>query len=619
MKNIKSLLSLFVILSIVSLVAGACGGDDEPENESPVITDQSFSVAEDIDDEVIIGLVQANDPNGDDISFSITATVEIGGSRDFTGLFEIDEATGALSLASGQSLDFEDASGFSVTVSVSDMKLATTASVAIVVTDVDENVAPVISDQTFSAAEDIGDDVIIGEVQASDPNGNALSFSITATVELNGSRDFIGLFEIDEATGELSLASGRFLDFEDATGFSVTVSVSNMVLTSTASITVTVTDVEEVASHVAFITTWRTTEVNERISLLTYGNMTYYYNIDWGDGTKQSNQTGQPSHSYANPGDYQIAITGTFPGFSTNGAQQIISIDQWGTIEWETMASAFSGSPNVLENASDAPDLSRVTNMSRMFYNCKNFNGDLNNWDVSNVTDMNTMFEGATQFSGDIGDWDVSNVTDMSRMFRVLGYFNYSSFRGEIGGWDVGNVTNMSEMFRGARYFNEDIGDWDVSNVTNMRSMFSDTEYFNQDIGGWDVSKVTNMRLMFNNSIFNQEIGSWDVSNVTDMSFMFRDAPNFNGDIGDWDVSNVINMTAMFTMPYEKPSQFNQDIGRWNVSNVKYMAGMFSGATSFNQDLTQWDVAAVMDCSGFSMDSGLAVAFYPNFTNCNPN
>ncbi|KAG7341050.1 fibronectin domain containing protein [Nitzschia inconspicua] len=66
-----------------------------------------------------------------------------------------------------------------------------------------------------------------------------------------------------------------------------------------------------------------------------------------------------------------------------------------------------------------------------------------------------------------INKWDVSKVTDMSRLFEDNKKFNEN-----IGSWDTSNVTNMEKMFCGAEIFSQDIGSWDVSNVTNMRSMF---------------------------------------------------------------------------------------------------------------------------------------------------
>ena len=117
---------------------------------------------------------------------------------------------------------------------------------------------------------------------------------------------------------------------------------------------------------------------------------------------------------------------------------------------------------------------------------------NFNDIDVSNLNsfcsnDDNGLFE-KTKFKYiDISDWDVSNATNMSYMFYMCKELKSV---GNISGWDVSNVTDMSSMFYGCTYFNQNISSWDVSNVIGMSYMFAWCESFNQDLSNWNVSKV---------------------------------------------------------------------------------------------------------------------------------
>ena len=251
-----------------------------------------------------------------------------------------------------------------------------------------------------------------------------------------------------------------------------------------------------------FVTTWRTTERMERITIPTTGSG-YNYTVDWGDGATTTNHTSDATHIYSMADDYKVRIRGDFPRIYFNNAgddqgdnagdrTKIREINQWGSQQWTSMEGAFHGARNLVGRASDIPNLSSVRNMSSMFSETPFNQEEIGNWNVSNVTNMNSMFSNASFFNQDIGGWNVSNVTDMRSMFSETVRFDQ-----DIGGWNVSNVTNMSLMFHRTFVFNQDIGDWNVSNVTDMSSMFDRARLFNQDVGGWDVGSVTNMDGMF--------------------------------------------------------------------------------------------------------------------------
>ncbi len=333
----------------------------------------------------------------------------------------------------------------------------------------------------------------------------------------------------------------------------------------------------------AFITTWETTAPNESITI-PVGGSSSTYTINWGDGTVNSNASGNQTHLYAALGNHTVSITGNFSkialgGDSTNAAK-LRSIDQWGTIRWTSMDGAFDGASNMIYNATDFPDLLHVTDMSSMFKDAIAFDGDLSGWDVSSVTDMSDMFENADSFTGDLSGWNVSSVTDMSDMFMSA-----DSFTGDLSGWNVSSVTDMSRMFWFVTNFTGDLSGWDVSSVENMNGMFDFAFNFTGDLSGWNVSSVTDMAHMFEfASKFTSDLSEWDVSRVTNMRSMFSGATVFTSDLSEWDVSRVTNMRFMLS----GANAFNSDISNWNISGVTDMTSMIGINQVFTQNFGKW-------------------------------
>jgi len=316
-----------------------------------------------------------------------------------------------------------------------------------------------------------------------------------------------------------------------------------------------------------FVTTWNIQNASKALSIPSYSLGGYNYDIDWGDSAVDMGVTDAAYHTYASTGVYTVKITGTFPRMllSPANAPELLTVEQWGTNQWASMASSFENASNLTITATDTPDLSNVTYMDNMFHGASKVNQPLNSWDVSHVTYTNNMFQDASAFNQPLDSWDVSSVTAMDGMFSGA-----SSFNQPLNSWSTGSVTNMSRMFFDAPSFNQPLNGWDVSSVTAMDGMFSGASSFNQPLNDWDVSHVTNMGGMFQNaSAFDYPLGDWDASNVTDMRGMFWGA-----------------------------TSFNQPLNSWNTGSVTNMALMFSGATSFNQPLNSWDTSSVVGTGG---------------------
>ncbi|MGW9687299.1 BspA family leucine-rich repeat surface protein [Flagellimonas sp. 2504JD1-5] len=352
------------------------------------------------------------------------------------------------------------------------------------------------------------------------------------------------------------------------------------------------------SAQTEFITTWKTdnsgTSADNQITIPTFPGEVYDYFVDWGDGSSDSNVTGDITHTYAGPGTYTVSITGDFPriyfnydGFPENikDKDKILLVNQWGTGQWNSMENAFNGCTNIDVVATDTPNLSNVTSVAGMFYLCSSLvgNAQFNNWNTENVSNFLAMFRGASQFNQFIGSWNMSSAQTLVSMFQEAIVFNQ-----DIGAWNIGKVSNLGAMFQEAHAFNQNINGWNTANVTNMSVLFNGALSFNQPLNNWDVGKVLNMQGMFANSSFNQDIGSWNVGNVTNMSEMFANIFAFNQDISGWDVSNVTEMFSMF----EGVMDFDQNLGGWDVSKVTNMERMFAGGAispdNYDSTLIGW-------------------------------
>ena len=336
------------------------------------------------------------------------------------------------------------------------------------------------------------------------------------------------------------------------------------------------------------------------------------FTIDWGDGfTETSTGSGNRtiSHIYndgnntdvTNPtvsigaeGDSGAFNRFSFAGSGGSGAD-LLDVPQWGNIAWQSFNGIFTNCNNInfQISATDAPDLSNITNMSYLFYNATHFNSSIDHWDVSSITNISGAFRGCNNFNQSLNSWDVSNVTNFGSMF-----LGSSSFNGNISNWDMSSCQTTVGMFYSASSFNQDISGWNFSSAwTSANNMFLNASSFNQNVGSWNVSNITNMSYMFYGCTnFNNNGGTlsgWNVSSVTTMNRMFQSASSFVGTgLDSWNPSLCTNFSVMFY----SASSFNQNLSSWSLnSSLTNAASMFVGNNSlleenYSDTLVGWAV-----------------------------
>tara|TARA_Y100001933_G_scaffold263718_1_gene326304 strand:+ start:988 stop:2808 length:1821 start_codon:yes stop_codon:yes gene_type:complete len=416
----------------------------EPENTAPQLDNQSFEVKEDIEATYGFANIVAEDSEEDELTFLLL--------EDESELFAISE-NGEISLVEGGNLDFETTQEHNITVQVSDGNLSAESIITVKVQNVNE--APVTETELqFEVPEDIDDTVIIGVATANDPENDVLNYSIS---ENDNER-----FEITE-DGKISLADNQTLDFETKTEHIIKISVTDGNLGADISVTIAVEDVEEITladNPTSFVTTWETDANEQTINIGLDPDLVYDFTIAWGDGTiEEVNENvilnnDNLSHTYDLEGVYKVAINGVFPAMRTcesylnpantlENVDKLVTLDQWGNMEWKRMDNMFSSCINMVYNATDIPDLSQIETMQSMFKGCQSIGSpDLTNWNVDNVTNMKSLFNNANSFNGDVSNWVVGQVTDMSNMFK-----NAADFDQDLGSWTIGSIETMENMF----------------------------------------------------------------------------------------------------------------------------------------------------------------------------
>ena len=151
---------------------------------------------------------------------------------------------------------------------------------------------------------------------------------------------------------------------------------------------------------------------------------------------------------------------------------------------------------------------------------------DLSEMETYNITDMSSLFEYADiseiRFGG---KFKTSKVTNMSRMF-----FEISALTLDISKLNTSRVENMSEMFADCLSLEQlNIKGIKTGNVKTFFRMFANCIRLKKlDLSSFDTSGASNTMMMFDNtrSLNRLDTSNFDMSNVKTAYAMFKNTTN---------------------------------------------------------------------------------------------
>lgn len=215
-------------------------------NEAPSIANgQTFSIAENQVSGTVVGTILTTDPDPTAPNKTLTYSILSGNSLN---VFSINSATGQLTINNPAALNFETTPQFVLQVMVADggtPSLSATNSVTINVTDTNE--APSIAaGQSFTIAENLAANSVVGTVSATDPDTTAPANTLTYSIASGNTGN---AFAINSVTGQITVINTTALNFETTPVFTLQVNVTDGGgLSASQTVSVTLTDINEAPS-----------------------------------------------------------------------------------------------------------------------------------------------------------------------------------------------------------------------------------------------------------------------------------------------------------------------------------------------------------------------------------
>ena len=191
---------------------------------------------------------------------------------------------------------------------------------------------------------------------------------------------------------------------------------------------------------------------------------------------------------------------------------------------------------------------SAVTNMARMFYECRSLtNLDLSKFNTANVTNMSNMFLNCNALKTvNLSSFNTAKVTLFNSMFN--GCTSLTSI--DLSKFNTANSTNMAYMFKNCQTLKSiTLTNFNTAKVVDMSNMFYGcTGLTSIDLSKFNTAKVTSMNNMFKNckALKTVTLTSFNTSIVTNMDFMFDACIALTSlDLSKFNFSKVTSSTCM--------------------------------------------------------------------------
>lgn len=290
--------------------------------------------------------------------------------------------------------------------------------------------------------------------------------------------------------------------------------------------------------------------------------------------------------------DYAEKINSIESGSDNNPYQELY---MQRTANETSMVGLFAYTP-----ASSTLDLSnintsKVTDMSRMFSDCKAEIKNIDGWDISKLTNANYMFCNFTNNNKylDLSVLDFSNVTKADCMFEGCNVDNV-----DIRNLNL-NLAKLSSLpFKSVKGTVLDLSNYDITGLKRTYGLGYFCDCSTIDLTNWKTTEVTDMGNTFYycSSIEKIIMPDWDMTNVTKTSSFFYNCSKLN--YIDLSRSNDATIAKIATLvPAQKLATYGQILipADSSQANIDALIAKYWKPVGPRIDMTSTELALELD------------------------